>query len=79
MTPMRVIEANRLARCLGMTPCPCTPIFDLAEQLIGHLRATVVRTYLEGNERGISKPGGDLVQDWLAQVRPADFGEASDR
>lgn len=47
-------EANRLARCLGMTQCPCTPIFELTEQLIGHLGATVVRAFLEGDERGIA-------------------------
>src|SRR5216684_1542604 len=47
-------EANRLARCLGITSCPCTPIFELAEQLVGHLGAAVVRAYLEGDERGIS-------------------------
>jgi bifunctional DNase/RNase len=117
-------EANRLARSLGMTQCPCTPIFDLAEQLIGHLRAAVVRAYLEGDERGISaglvleregaeltlpchpgdalalavrarapivagdsalaharaagvKPASDDLQDWLAQIRPADFGDSA--
>ncbi|HEY7040848.1 MAG TPA: bifunctional nuclease domain-containing protein [Methylomirabilota bacterium] len=117
-------EANRLARCLGVTQCPCTPIFDLAEQLIGHLRATVVQAYLEGDERGISAglvlerdgaelilpchpgdalalavrarvpimardsalgharaaggaPAADDLQDWLAQIRPADFGDAA--
>jgi bifunctional DNase/RNase len=115
-------EANRLARSLGTAECPCTPIFDLAEQLIGHLRAAVVRAYLEGDERGISaglvlerdgaelilpchpgdalalavrahvpimardsalaharsagvKPASDDLQDWLAQIRPADFGD----
>lgn len=126
-------EANRLARCLGMTRCPCTPIFELAEQLIGRLRAEVRRAHLEGDERGISaglvlerdglemvlpchpadavalavragkpimahdsalaharsaplsSPSGaapetppaalDVVQAWLDQVRPADFGE----
>jgi hypothetical protein len=47
-------EANRLARCLGMTARPCTPIFELTEQLVGHLGAAVVRAYLEGDERGIS-------------------------
>ena len=30
-------EANRLAHCLGMSPCACTPIFELTEQLVGHL------------------------------------------
>lgn len=43
-----------MARCLGMPKCPCTPIFELTEQLIGHLGATVVRACLEGDERGIS-------------------------
>jgi hypothetical protein len=37
-----------------MTQCPCTPIFELTEQLIGHMGATVVRACLEGDERGIS-------------------------
>ena len=41
-------EANRLARCLGMTSCPCTPIFELTEQLIGHLRAEVRRAHPKG-------------------------------
>lgn len=63
-------EANRLARCLGMTQCPCTPIFELTEPLIGHLQAEVRRAHLEGDERGIS-----AVQAWLDQVRPADFGD----
>lgn len=67
-------EANRLARCLGMTQCPCTPIFELTEQLIGHLGATVVRAYLEGDERGISaglvleRDGAEL----LIPCHPAD-------
>ena len=47
-------EANRLARCLGMTQCACAPIFELIEQLVGHLGATVVRACLEGDERGLS-------------------------
>jgi len=47
-------EADRLARCLGMTSCPCAPIFELTEQLIGLMRAAVVRAYLEGDDRGIS-------------------------
>ena len=47
-------EANRLARCLGMAACPCRPIFELAEQLVGDLGTAVVRAYLEGDERGIS-------------------------
>lgn len=67
-------EANRLARCLGMTQCPCTPIFELTEQLIGHMGATVVRACLEGDERGISaglvleRDGAEL----LLPCHPAD-------
>lgn len=67
-------EANRLARCLGMTQCPCTPIFELTEQLIGHMGATVVRAWLEGDERGISaglvleRDGAEL----LLPCHPAD-------
>jgi len=67
-------EANRLARCLGMTQCPCTPIFELTEQLIGHLGGTVVRAFLEGDERGISaglvleRDGAEL----LIPCHPAD-------
>ncbi len=67
-------EANRLARCLGMTQCPCTPIFELTEQLIGHMGATVVRACLEGAERGISaglvleRDGAEL----LLPCHPAD-------
>ena len=67
-------EANRLARCLGMTQCPCTPIFELTEQLIGHLGATVVRACLEGDERGIAaglvleRDGAEL----LMPCHPAD-------
>lgn len=67
-------EANRLARCLGMTQCPCTPIFELTEQLIGHLRAEVVRAHLEGDERGIS--AGLVIEreglELLIPCHPAD-------
>src|SRR6267378_3993312 len=49
-------EANRLARCLGMTECPCTPIFELTEQLIGHLHAEVRRAHLEGDGREMMLP-----------------------
>jgi bifunctional DNase/RNase len=67
-------EANRLARCLGMTQCPCTPIFELTEQLIGHLQAEVRRAHLEGDERGISA-GLVLERDRLEMIllcHPAD-------
>jgi len=67
-------EANRLARCLGMSPCACTPIFELTEQLVGHLGGSVVRAHLEGDERGIS--GGLVVEregtEILLPCHPAD-------
>jgi bifunctional DNase/RNase len=47
-------EANRLARALGLTPCSCTPVFDLAEHLIGELGATVLRAELDADQRGIT-------------------------
>jgi len=68
-------EANRLARCLGMTSCPCTPIFELAEQLVGHLGAAVVRAYLEGDERGISA-GLVLERDGLELALPCHPADA---
>ena len=68
-------EANRLARCLGMTQCPCTPIFELTEQLIGHLRAEVRRAHLEGDERGISA-GLVLERDGLEMVLPCHPADA---
>lgn len=68
-------EANRLACCLGVTQCACTPIFDLAEQLIGHLRAAVVRAYLEGDERGISA-GLVLERDGAELVLPCHPADA---
>jgi bifunctional DNase/RNase len=68
-------EANRLARCLGMTRCPCTPIFELTEQLIGHLRAEVRRAHLEGDERGISA-GLVLERDGLEMAIPCHPADA---
>src|SRR5262249_3123418 len=32
-------EANRLARALGQTPCPCVPVFELVERLVRGLGA----------------------------------------
>jgi bifunctional DNase/RNase len=68
-------EANRLARCLGMTQCPCTPIFELTEQLIGHLQAEVRRAHLEGDERGISA-GLVLERDGLEMTIPCHPADA---
>ncbi|MGH7368948.1 MAG: bifunctional nuclease domain-containing protein [Candidatus Rokuibacteriota bacterium] len=68
-------EANRLARCLGMTECPCTPIFELTEQLIGHMKAAVVRAHLEGDERGISA-GLVLERDGLELLIPCHPADA---
>jgi uncharacterized protein len=68
-------EANRLARCLGVTSCPCTPIFELTEQLIGHLQAEVRRAHLEGDERGISA-GIVLERGGLEMILPCHPADA---
>jgi bifunctional DNase/RNase len=68
-------EANRLARCPGMTSCPCTPIFELTEQLVGHMGAAVVRAYLEGDEWGISA-GLVLERDGLELALPCHPADA---
>lgn len=68
-------EANRLARCLGKTSCPCTPIFELTEQLIGRLGAVLVRAYLEGDDRGISA-GILLERDGLEMPLPCHPADA---
>ena len=54
---------------------PCTPIFELTEQLIGHLGATVVRAFLEGDERGISA-GLVLERDGLEMILPCHPADA---
>jgi len=56
-----------------MTPMP---IFELTEQLIGHLQAEVRRAHLEGDELGIS--AGLVVErdgrEMLLPCHPADAG-----
>lgn len=53
LVPMN--EANRLARALGQTPCPCVPVFDLVEALLAHFEVRVSRVVLDGHsELGIS-------------------------
>ena len=47
-------EANRLARALGLGPCPCVPVFDLVESLLTRFRALLIRVVLDGGEGGIS-------------------------
>src|SRR5262249_22349237 len=46
-------EANRLARALGQTPCPCVPVFELVERLVRGLGARVHRVELD-DDGGIS-------------------------
>jgi bifunctional DNase/RNase len=58
-----------------MTQCPCTPIFELTEQLIGHLQAEVLRAHLEGDERGISA-GLVLERDGLEVAIPCHPADA---
>lgn len=49
-----VNEANRLARVLGLTSCPCVPVFELVEALLAHFAAPLVRVVLDGAEAGVS-------------------------
>ena len=68
-------EANRLARCLGVTQCPCAPVFELTEQLIGHLGARIVHARLEGDERGICA-GLVLERDGVELLLPCHPADA---
>jgi bifunctional DNase/RNase len=47
-------EANRLARVLGFTPCPCVPVFELIESLLARFGAGLRRVVLNGGDAGIS-------------------------
>jgi bifunctional DNase/RNase len=47
-------EANRLARVLGFTPCPCVPVFELIESLLARFGAGLRRVVLNGDDAGIS-------------------------
>ena len=46
-------EANRLARALGLTRCPCVPVYDLVLGLLAHVRALLIRTVLDAETEGI--------------------------
>ena len=52
LVPMN--EADRLARALGLTSCPCVPVFELIEQLLSHFGARALRVVLDGNDVGIA-------------------------
>jgi uncharacterized protein len=47
-------EANRLARVLGFTPCPCVPVFELIESLLARFGAGLRKVVLDGDDAGIS-------------------------
>ena len=47
-------EADRLARVLGMTPCSCTPIYALVDNLILAMGAVVDHVVLEGKAEGVA-------------------------
>lgn len=46
-------EANRLARVLGLTRCPCVPIYELVLGMLAHLRGSLIRTVLDAETEGI--------------------------
>jgi hypothetical protein len=46
-------EANRLARVLGLTRCPCVPVFDLVLGMLARLRGALTRTVLDAESEGI--------------------------
>ena len=52
LVPMN--EADRLARTLGLTPCPCVPVLDLVEDILAHFEASISRIILDGADAGIS-------------------------
>jgi bifunctional DNase/RNase len=52
MIPMN--EANRLARALGLGPCPCVPIFELLEGVLAWCQGRIQRVVLDGTDAGIS-------------------------
>jgi bifunctional DNase/RNase len=45
-------EANRLARILGLTDCPCTPVYELVDDLVSPMGART-RAVLDGESDGI--------------------------
>ena len=47
-------EAHRLARILGISPCPCVPVLDLIDGLLTHFKARVLRVVLDGDDVEVS-------------------------
>ena len=47
-------EAHRLARALGLGPCPCVPVLELIDGLLAHFKACVLRVVLDGDDVGVS-------------------------
>jgi bifunctional DNase/RNase len=51
MTPHE--DANRLTRVLGLTPCRCTPVYDLVLALVARLEASVNHALIDASDEGI--------------------------
>ena len=47
-------EAHRLARTLGISPCPCVPVLELIDGLLIHFKARVLRMVLDGDDVEVS-------------------------
>jgi bifunctional DNase/RNase len=47
-------EAHRLARILGISPCPRVPVLELIDGLLTHFKARVLRVVLDGDDVEIS-------------------------
>jgi len=46
-------EANRLARILGLADCSCTPVYELVDDMVSAMGATVTRAVLDCESDGI--------------------------
>jgi bifunctional DNase/RNase len=49
-----VNEAHRLARILGISPCPCVPVLALIDGLLTHFKTHVLRMVLDGDDIEVS-------------------------
>jgi bifunctional DNase/RNase len=47
-------EAHRLARILGISPCPCVPVLALIDEILSHFKARVLRVVLDGDDVEVS-------------------------
>lgn len=47
-------EANRLAQVLGLTPCSCTPVYDLVLHLVERMGGTIAHMLVVGSIDGVT-------------------------